>query len=190
MGKLHYFTLLLLIILLAVVSGGIFDSIEKKPGKKSTTVKHEPDFYLENFKATSMSENGTPAYIIQASYLEHYPDDDSMELTKPVLESFTENQKVWEAKSDTASYFQTKKIIHLVGNVELVETPSNNKKQDEVFHLKAKKIKLDIRKNIVTSKSHVTIYRQGLTITANKLHADLNSKKIKFSSRTTSKYVY
>lgn len=190
MGKLHYFTLLLLIILLAVVSGGIFDSIDKTPGKKKQEVKHEPDYFIENFKATSMDSNGQPVYIVKASYLEHFPDDDSMQLKQPVFEYYQDKQKVWQASSETAVYYQKSKTIHFTGNVQFNELKTPLRKENELFTLTANKLTLNIDKNIVKGRSDVVLERQGMKITANRLHADFNDKKITFSSRTHSRYVY
>ena len=62
MGKLHYLTALLLIILLAIVSGWIFESIDKSPVLTKEKLRHDPDYFLKNFTATTMDNKGKPAY--------------------------------------------------------------------------------------------------------------------------------
>lgn len=80
MTKLHYLTALLLITFLAIISGWVFESIEKHPILTKEKPRHDPDYFLKNFTATTMDSKGKPAYQVKAMHLKHYPDDGSMEL--------------------------------------------------------------------------------------------------------------
>ena len=90
MSRLHYLTALLIVILLAIASGRIFESFEKSPILTKEKARHDPDYFLHNFTATTMNAKGMPAYKVTAEHLEHYPDDNSMKLQTPFI-SFYEN---------------------------------------------------------------------------------------------------
>jgi len=188
MGKLHYLTALLLIVLLAVVSGWIFDSIEKKPGTTKQKVRHIPDYFLKNFTATTMNNKGKPAYQIKAHHLEHYPDDDSMKLQHPLFTFYSDNKKNWTAQADEAQLMSNSEIIHLTGNVILNQVGDAKNKQMPI-QLKAEQLTIEVENNIAHSKSKVQLNKGKSYIQAVGMRADLNKNKIEFLSKTRSHYV-
>ena len=48
--------------------------------------RHEPDMYIENFRAVSLGEDGKPRQTIRAARAEHFADDQSTALVEPRLE--------------------------------------------------------------------------------------------------------
>lgn len=193
MSKLHYLTALLLIILLAVVSGWIFDSMEKKPDATKQKVRHDPDYFLKNFTATTMDNKGKPAYQIKAEHLEHYPDDDSMKLEKPAFFFYQDNKKSWTATADSALVLNNNAVIHLSGNVVLnqilsSQEASEQNKNDPV-QLNAEQLTIETDKNIAHTKSNVKLIKGKNYIQAKGMRADLNKNKIEFLNNTRSYYV-
>lgn len=188
MGKLHYFTALLLIILLAIVSGWIFESIENTPLLTREKPRHDPDYFLKNFTATSMDESGKPTYKLKAQHLEHYPDDNSMKLDAPLFSFYANNIKNWTARADQAFFLQDSKIIHLKGNVVLHQILSK-KKNNTPMTLTADQLTIEPEKNLAHTKSSIKL-TQGLnTIQAIGMRADMNKNRIEFLSKTRSHYV-
>ena len=53
------------------------------------TLRHEPDYIIDNFTATSLNEKGKPRFVMFAQQMVHYPDDDTTILTAPHLASLT-----------------------------------------------------------------------------------------------------
>ena len=47
--------------------------------------KHEPDMYIENFRAVALGPDGKPRQSISADRAEHFADDQTTELTAPKL---------------------------------------------------------------------------------------------------------
>jgi lipopolysaccharide export system protein LptC len=188
MGKLHYFTALLLIILLAVVSGWIFESIENTPLLTNEKPRHDPDYFLKNFTATTMDEKGKPAYKLKAQHLEHYPDDNSMKLEHPLFSFYENNIKSWTAKADQAFVLQDSKIIHFKGNVVLHQILSA-KKNNTPMTLTADQLTIEPEKNLAHTKSNIKLTQGRNTIQAVGMRADMNKKRIEFLSRTRSHYV-
>jgi len=39
--------------------------------------RHDPDYYIENFIATGLDENGQRRFVIKADRMAHFPDDDT-----------------------------------------------------------------------------------------------------------------
>ncbi len=47
----------------------------------------EPDYFVERFSLTRLDERGDPTFRMSAQRLEHFPNDDSSLITRPVLVS-------------------------------------------------------------------------------------------------------
>ena len=186
MGKLHYLTSLLLIILLAVVSGWVFESIEKNPLRPTEKARHDPDYFLKEFTATTMDKTGRPAYKIQASYLAHYPDDGSMNLQRPFISFYENNKKAWTAQASEAVILKDNEKIHLKGDVILKQILSS-KKIPMVFT--ANQLTIEPKKNLAHTKSSVKLIQGSNIIQATGMRADMNKSRIEFLSKTRSHYV-
>lgn len=46
-------------------------------------LRHDPDGIMDNFSATTMSEDGVPRMLLAAKQMRHYPDHDTTELEMP-----------------------------------------------------------------------------------------------------------
>ena len=187
MSKLHYFTALLLIILLAFASGWVFQSIENNPIKNTEKLRHDPDYFLKNFVATTMNKAGKPAYKIKAEFLEHFPDDDSMELKQPFFSFYENNRVAWTAEANAATILQQKDVIYLNGGVQLKQMI--NTKVKIPIYLTAEHLTIEAGKNIVRTKSKVKLVKGKNTITSTGLNANMKKNKIEFLSKTWSHYV-
>jgi lipopolysaccharide export system protein LptC len=53
------------------------------------SARHDPDLFLQDFRAVTFDANGKPREALSAQSAEHFPDDDSAELAQPRL-SLTE----------------------------------------------------------------------------------------------------
>lgn len=186
MGKLHYLTALLLIILLAVVSGWVFESIEKNPILTKEKLRHDPDYFLKGFTATTMDKTGKPTYKVKADYLEHYPDDDSMKLQQPLIIFYENNIKAWTAQANEAVILKNNEKIYLKGKVVLKQI-TNSKKIAMIFT--AAQLTIEPKQNIAYTKSKIKFIQGVNVIQAIGMRADMNKNRIEFLSKTRSHYV-
>jgi lipopolysaccharide export system protein LptC len=191
MGKLHYFTALLLIILLAVASGWIFKSIENNPILTKEKPRHDPDYFLKNFTSTTMNNKGDIAYQVKAKQLEHYPDDGSMKLLQPTFSFYENNIKIWTAQANEALILQNNEKIHLEGNVILQQILNSNKNsiKNEAMILTAKQLTIEPEKSLAHTKSNIKLHQGNNYIQALGMRANLSENRIEFLSKTRSYYV-
>lgn len=186
MGKLHYLTALLLIILLAVVSGWFFESIEKNPILTTEKPRHDPDYFLKGFTATTMDKSGKPAYQVKARHLEHYPDDDSMKLQQPFISFYENNIKAWTAQANEAIILKNNEKIHLKGKVVLTQIVSTNK---VAMIFTTEQLTIEPKQNLAHTTSKIKLIQGANVIQAIGMRADMNKNKIEFLSKTRSHYV-
>lgn len=194
MGKLHYFTALLLIILLAIASGWVFKSIENIPLLTKEKPRHIPDYFLKNFTSTTMNNSGEIAYQVKAKQLEHYPDDGSMKLLQPIFSFYENNIKIWTAQSNQAFILKNNEKIHLQGNVVLQQILRSNKnntsiKNNKPMILTAEQFTIEPHRNLAYTKSNIKLHQGNNYIQALGMRADMSKNRIEFLSKTRSHYV-
>ena len=80
-------TLLPLLLLLAATYW-LNQQVRPLLSKPDSGKRHDPDFIVSRFSATTMSEQGVPRFLMIAQKMIHYPDDDSTHLEEPQLTSF------------------------------------------------------------------------------------------------------
>ena len=117
------FISLIIILALALLSIWLQDIFKETPIVKIKKDKHFPDYFMENFSITSMDENGQPSYVLTAQRMEHFADDDSAELVKPLIE-FQDTNGNWSIAADRAHLLGDKSVIHLYDNVKVTRMNS------------------------------------------------------------------
>jgi len=187
MAKLHYLTALLLVSFLAIISGWVFQSIENRPILTKEKLRHDPDYFLKNFTATTMNQKGQPAYQVKATQLKHFPDNDSMELQQPLFSFYENNIKTWTAQANEALVTQDNNKINLKGDVILSQVLSSDKNLP--ITLTAEQLTIEPKKNIAHTKSKIKLHRGNNTIQSVGMKANMNKNRIEFLSKTRSHYV-
>lgn len=86
-GSTLFFPILLLAFLAALT---YWMNIKVQPAapKPDGALRHDPDYYLKNFKSTTHDVNGKLRYRLEANLMKHFPDDDSTELTQPIFTQY------------------------------------------------------------------------------------------------------
>lgn len=80
---------------------------------------HEPDFFVRDFNATALDENGNPRHQLSAASMVHYIDDKSTEVTQPVLTVYDENKSNWVVESETGWMSEDGELVLLNGRVTI-----------------------------------------------------------------------
>lgn len=57
---------------------------------QSAELRHDPDYYIENFTATGLDKNGKRRFVIKAKRMAHFPDDDTALLDYPQITQYQE----------------------------------------------------------------------------------------------------
>jgi len=82
-------------------------------------VRHEPDYTIENFTAIAMDASGWRKHELRAARLDHYPDDDSVELDKPYLVQYSPYGPPTHTRADHGTTTSDGKEILMRGNVRV-----------------------------------------------------------------------
>lgn len=94
----------------------------------------EPDYYVENFTFVRMSKTGQARYNVAGRRMIHRPDNDTYEITLPVVHSFSQEQPPLMMRAEQAIAVPDSSVIHMRDKVE-VDRPGSATAQH--FHLKS-----------------------------------------------------
>ena len=76
---------LAVMLLLAMLTLWLARTIDLGAFDAPRAVTHEPDYIVDRFTMTRLSDSGEPHYALSAARMLHYPDDDTSHLDAPSL---------------------------------------------------------------------------------------------------------
>jgi lipopolysaccharide export system protein LptC len=85
--------------------------------------RHDPDFFIEHFRAVNFDENGRARQSLAASRAEHYPDDDSVEFLAPALALTDPGQPQLSLESESGTLSGDRETVTFKGHVHGVRAP-------------------------------------------------------------------
>ena len=100
------------------------------PPAPDSSKRHDPDFIVSKFSATTLNEQGTPRFMVAAQKMLHYPDDDSTHLQAPRLTSLSADRPALYASANSGTISGKGDEIFLHDEVKLVRAASS--KQSEL----------------------------------------------------------
>jgi lipopolysaccharide export system protein LptC len=125
-------TLILLLVLMAAASGWLLYRLDFSEQLSKPKAKHDPDYYMENFVQSTMDKEGKLHHRLSADLMVHYPDDDSTELVRPVLEVYNESPTPWHITSDKGWISRNNEIVLLTGKVHMWQDDAAGQRQFDV----------------------------------------------------------
>jgi len=108
---------LLLMLGLALATLWLERLVQLPPIPPKDTLRHDPDFIVENFVLTQMNAQGHPDTSLAAPRMVHYPDDDTTELERPKYVRHTVDQPPVEITGDAGVVSQRGDLVQVSGNV-------------------------------------------------------------------------
>ena len=115
---MHWPSLIVLLVL-AVLSGWILQRLDSGSAQPAPKIRHEPDYYMEQFSKLSMDVKGHLDSKLEAQFMVHYPDDDSTELVQPKLELYNGSTRPWIVVAERGWVSAKNEHILLYGPVEI-----------------------------------------------------------------------
>lgn len=106
-----------ILLLLVLGSGWLNRTTDKKVVYQPPA--HSADYYLKQFTAVTMGENGKPDKSLSADQMLHFPDDDTTELNQPLMTVYDDDRPPWEVRSETGWVSGDKELVLLQGKVDI-----------------------------------------------------------------------
>ncbi|NJD23947.1 MAG: LPS export ABC transporter periplasmic protein LptC [Betaproteobacteria bacterium] len=108
------------VIVLALLAGLSFwlkKSVELPEAVRDGKFRHDPDAIAENFEVRVFDDQGRLQQRLRAPFMQHFPDDDSSELRKPLLERFRPDAPALSIRSEYAHVTSKGEVVELRDDV-------------------------------------------------------------------------
>ena len=123
--------LVLPLLLLLAVTYWLNQQVQPLPPEPSGKNRHDPDVIVNKLLATTLSQQGTPRFILSAEKMLHYPDYDSTYLDNLQLSSLYPNQPPVYTTARTGEVSSKGNEVFLHDEVKLVRAA--NETQSEMY---------------------------------------------------------
>ncbi len=111
---------LALMLSLALLTLWLDHQVRTEGNEHPSYRRHDPDYLVMNFTTTTYSQDGHAETTLSAAELQHYPDDDSTELTSPRVVQAKLEQPRFTVRADRGKISREGDEIFLYDNVVLV----------------------------------------------------------------------
>src|SRR5258708_30041938 len=100
-----------------VVTLWLDHQVRVEGGEHPSLRRHDPDYLVVNFTTTTYNRDGRAETVLSAAQMQHYPDDDSTELTGPRVVQEKPAQPRFTVKADRGKVSREGDEIFLYDNV-------------------------------------------------------------------------
>ena len=169
--RLREWSPLLPLLLLLAATYWLNQQVQPLPPEPDSSKRHDPDFIISKFVATTLNEQGMPRFLMSAQNMVHYPDNDSTHLDEPQLSSLYADRPAVYTSSRRGEVSSKGNEVFLRDEVKLVRAASAT--QSEM--------------TITTSYLHIVPDRDwadtGLPITLVDAHNIINAVGMQFDNK-------
>lgn len=150
------------------------------------TLRHDPDYYADNLVIYSMNKAGRLDYQLTMSHLEHYPDDDSLLVSKPQMILFQNQHPSWKITSEHGTIRHNGEEIWLSNNVVAKLSEKNN---SDVMTLTTENLLMRPSEKYAETSSNVLLQDKSGITRAKGMKANIENNRIQLLSNVRGTYV-
>ena len=152
---------LMLAILLALLTLWISQTVEQQGPKIDGSNRHDPDYTMNNFVTTQTDATGRLSYILAATEMRHFPDDDSTVLQRPRFTQYTVDKPYTQIEGLRGYISSNGEEVQLVDNVKVVRQAFEGKGEMQVL---TEKLLIYPKKDLVKTDAPVRITQAPKTV--------------------------
>ena len=119
----------LLLAVLAVATGVWLAELGEYRPLRAELAGHAPDVTMEEFEVTDMGEHGTPLRRLSATYMAHFAETQTKELTHPHLVIYNDDSEPWHVVSQRGWVSADNEELMLLGEVDIWRNYPNGKRE-------------------------------------------------------------
>jgi lipopolysaccharide export system protein LptC len=181
----------LLLGALAALTFWLDAQVQPPAARRDGSTRHDPDLFLVNFRAVNFDENGKPREALAAKRGDHFPDDESVDLTQPMFKVTQSGKPAFTVTADTGKISGDREHAYFTGNVVAhreAETAGTAGSHDPAgpMTLTTEYLHVIPKSEQAESDKPVTIKEPRGIIEAGGIELDNKNKTVKFKSRITS----
>lgn len=185
MGKLRYILILLVVLAVAFFTRWLLTSVEEPVTRARDKLRHDPDYFISNFKTIIYDKDGNPGYHFEAEHLEHFPDNDTMEIKKLNVEFTSKDKQVWLASADQGILYEKSNVLQLNHNVIFKRKA---RLATDKLEFRTEDLRFDFANKIATSPAKVNMQSYNSTVSAVGIKMDMETGMITLQSEAAGHY--
>jgi lipopolysaccharide export system protein LptC len=147
--------------LLAIITFWINVAVEQQGPKIDGSNRHDPDYTMNNFVMTQTDITGKLRYVLAATEMLHYPDDDSTVLQRPRFTQYTTDKPYTQIEGLRGYISSDGEEIELVDNVKVVRQAFEGKGE---MQLRTEKLIILPNQDLAKTNSPVVITQAPKTV--------------------------
>jgi lipopolysaccharide export system protein LptC len=111
---------LALLALMALITIWIDRNVQAPQAKRDGNSRHDPDYIVNNFSTTKTDADGNLRYVLAATEMIHYPDDDSTQLQRPRFTQYTVDKPYTQIQGQRGFVSSKGDNVYIMDNVKVV----------------------------------------------------------------------
>ncbi len=145
-----------------------------------------PDYYIDDFTATTMGPDGRPKQRLSASTLLHYASDGHADLTRPQMTFFRSAGAPWNARSETGWVSGDSQTVKLLGEVHIARAATAT---NRAVSVDTRNLLVRPGQDYAETSERAVIRSQGSTLRGVGMQAHFNLGQLKLLSQVSGEYV-
>jgi lipopolysaccharide export system protein LptC len=119
--------------ILAFISYWVQISVENESEKRGNKLSNSPDYFLTNFKTTQTDSDGSIRFILSASEMTHFAQDDTTRLKKPLFIRYKNNVPSSQIEGGVGLVSTDGEEVQIIDNVKVARLETETKPKMELF---------------------------------------------------------
>jgi lipopolysaccharide export system protein LptC len=180
----HVKTRFTAVTFIAVALLGLWSAFKsgKEDQAKTETDPHFVDAFIRDFTMTQMDATGKPAYVLQASYLEHFNDTEESVITKPLF-NIADAKTNWKISATRGNIDRDGTWLELNDDVVMLQTDTPSP-----IRLETSRLRINTATLTAMTNRMVRIHRDRQQITSRGMEYDSRNGMLEFRSHVRGTY--
>ena len=179
----------LLLGALAALTYWLDAQVQPAPARRDGSSRHDPDLFLQDFKAVTFDASGKPREALSATRAEHFPDDDSFALAAPMLSLTQTGEPTLTIRADRGRIAGDRDSGDFAGNVRVERAadprPAGGEAPSGPVTLTTESLHVLTREQRVQTDQPVTIEEPRGIIRGRGLQFDNKAKRVRITSQVS-----
>lgn len=184
-GKHRRYSVAIIVAVAVILAWSLARSPDDLLYQPSPVLRHEPDYYLEDFEFFLADPDGRPRYHLVAASMSHYPDTNESELEQIALAVKLPMGGSWHITAEQANVDQASDLIELLGAVTLQRMAPAGARE---LQMTTTNLSIYPEKKYAESAAAVTIQQDMASTEAQGLYIDFDQQRLLLRSNIKSRY--
>lgn len=152
---------LVLAFLFALVTFWINQTVLEQGPKIDGSDRHDPDYIMNDFVTTRTDATGNVIYVLNAAEMQHFPDDDSTALAKPMFTQFRTDKPYTKIEGLRGTVSKDGEVVNFYDDVKVTRQATAEKGE---MVLTTQTLTIEPDKELASTKDKVRITQAPKTV--------------------------